>query len=288
MTSSRHKPVDAPRQSVVLERAFAAPRALLFRLFTEPEHLVRWWCPYPLTFPVCEWDPRPGGRLHLEMQFPDGTRYPFIGAFSEVEPPGRLVFSMQSDIDAEGMPQTEVVTTITFTERGDETVVRVEIAVVKAGPPTAESLAGMAFGWMQDFGRLAFYLLRWTKDGMKAGAAPVVTTPSEREIVITRAFAAPREQLFAALTDPAAVASEGDRVLAEPPELLVTSLAPLAAFGQDRVDAVHLSARDETTLLTRISLFPSKAERDGARAAGMIEEAIATYARLAVTLTARR
>src|SRR5207249_1792562 len=97
----------------------------------------------------------------------------------------------------------------TFKEHENQTVVRVQIDVVRACASTAQSLRGMAVGWMQDFGRLEFYLLPLTASSgrLRGGedATPVVTTPSDREIMVTRTFDAPRELIFKALTDPAAI-----------------------------------------------------------------------------------
>jgi uncharacterized protein YndB with AHSA1/START domain len=314
VTAPIHEPADAGRQTVVLERAFAAPRDLLFRLFTDPAHLVRWWVPYPLSFPVCEWDPRPGGALRLVLQLPDGTRIPCVGTFHEVVPPERVVFSTQGDLDEAGVPRIEMCQTVTFTERGGQTVVGVTIEVVKGGPTTAETLAGTEIGWMQDFGRLAFYLLSWTAPD--AGPTPVVTMPSEREIVVTRTFDAPRAEIFAVLTDPTAiprwwgpaaltttvesmdlrpfgawrvlrhrpdgetVGIRGEYLLIEPPELVATLSESDSTPGQSRIDAVHLFEQNGATRLTNISLFTTREERDRAFDSGLAREAVESYERL--------
>jgi uncharacterized protein YndB with AHSA1/START domain len=211
MTVSVHDRADAGRQRVVLERAFTAPRELVFSLFLDPAHLVRWWCPYPLTFPVCEFDARPGGAIHLVLQTSDGKRFPSIGTVLEVDPPKRLVFSTRRETVEPGSTQMEVLQTITFMERDDQTVIRVQIDVVQANETTPQTLAGMEIGWMQDFGRLEFYLLpRTDAGGVKRadaddGAKAVIRTPSDREIVVARTFNAPRSQIFKAITDPTTI-----------------------------------------------------------------------------------
>jgi uncharacterized protein YndB with AHSA1/START domain len=330
MNASIHEPATAERQRVVLERVFAAPRDLLFTLFTEPEHLKRWWCPYPLTFPVCEFEARPGAALNMVMETADGTRFSRLGTMIEVDPPDRLVFSEQQDMNASGVPETEVLQTITFTERGRETLVRVQIDVLRAGERTMQTLRGMDVGWMQDFGRLEFYLMSLAdvRAGQhNASPAPVVTTPSDREIVLSRTFAAPREEVFKALTDPATIPQwwgiagstttvetmnvcqdgrwrflvhqpngetvefSGQYFLIDPPELAVYSFEVGlrqggTPFDQLEIDAVHLIERDGRTLLTSISLFPSKDARDRALNAGIIDGAVNTYERLAHVLQA--
>jgi uncharacterized protein YndB with AHSA1/START domain len=327
MTVSIDKTVDASQQTVVLERTFTAPRDLVFSLFTDPAHLVRWWCPYPLTFAECEFDARPGGSLRYVMQASDGTRFPKIGTMLEVEPPARLVFSAQEDMDESGVPGTEVLQTITFTEHENQTVVRVQIDVVRACASTPQSLRGMAVGWMQDFGRLEFYLLPlMAANGSKRGkSTPVITTPSDREIMVTRSFDAPPEQIFKALTDATVIPSwwgprdvtttveqmdvrpsgrwrflqhrpdgdefSGEYFLIDPSELIVTSfeIGPIdgkTPFDQLQIDAVHLFERDGSTRMTSISLFPSKAERDNALDSDIVSRALESYERLAHVLSA--
>jgi uncharacterized protein YndB with AHSA1/START domain len=327
MTVSNRETVGAGRQRVVLERAFTAPRELVFSLFLDPEHLVRWWCPYPLTFPICEFDARPGGALHFVLQTSDGKRFPSIGTVLEVDPPKRLVFSTRRETVEPGSTQMEVLQSITFTERDDQTVIRVQIDVMQANETTPQTLAGMSIGWMQDFGRLEFYLLPLTdteetkrSEADDAGDA-VIRTPSDQEIVVTRTFNAPRELIFKAITDPATISNwwgprhmtttvetmdvrpqgewrylqhgpdgdarrfRGEYFLIEPPELVVTSFeidpqdGP-TEFNQIEIDAVHLFERDETTLLTNIALYPSKARRDSALDSGAARQTIESYERL--------
>lgn len=50
-----------------------------------------WFCPRPWTTPVVDWDLRPGGRANIEMQSPEGERFPYAGVFLEVEPGRKLV-----------------------------------------------------------------------------------------------------------------------------------------------------------------------------------------------------
>ena len=51
----------SPDQEIVITRDFAAPRELVFRAWTEPAHLARWWGPKGFTNPVYQWDARAGG-----------------------------------------------------------------------------------------------------------------------------------------------------------------------------------------------------------------------------------
>jgi uncharacterized protein YndB with AHSA1/START domain len=78
---------------LTMTRVFDAPRELVFRAWTDPERLKRWWGPKGFTNPVCEVDVRPGGAIRIHMRGPDGTVYPMTGAFIEIVEAERLVFT---------------------------------------------------------------------------------------------------------------------------------------------------------------------------------------------------
>ncbi|HEX4206637.1 MAG TPA: SRPBCC domain-containing protein [Ktedonobacteraceae bacterium] len=106
-----------------MERQFNAPRTLMFQVFTQPEHLKRWWAPQPYTLPVCIIDLRPGGIWHYCMRSPEGQEQWARAVYREIELPEKLVYTTTfADEHAnpiEGMP--EHLTTVTFTEEGGKT-----------------------------------------------------------------------------------------------------------------------------------------------------------------------
>lgn len=78
----------------VCTRWFAAPPELVFRAFTEPRLLERWFCPSAdVTVRVESCDPRPGGTYRFVFAFPDGRMVPVIGEYRTVTPSERLVFT---------------------------------------------------------------------------------------------------------------------------------------------------------------------------------------------------
>lgn len=81
------------RHELTLTRLIDAPRELLFRAWTEPELLKRWFTPRPWTTPVVEADVRPGGKSFVLMRGPDGEEQPCHGVYLEVVPGRRLVFT---------------------------------------------------------------------------------------------------------------------------------------------------------------------------------------------------
>ncbi len=141
--------------SLTFTRAFEAPRELVFRVWTDPLLLARWWGPACFTNPVCEFEARPGGRIHIDMTGPDGTVYPMGGEVLEIVAPERLVFTTTACEDAQGVPGLKAIDTITFQELGECTEIDLESRVVEATPEVTGALAGMEPGWAQSLERLA-------------------------------------------------------------------------------------------------------------------------------------
>src|SRR5260221_6829543 len=73
---------------------FNAPAPLVFRAFTEPALLERWFCPSPeVALRVERCEPHPDGAYRFVFYFPDGRAVPVIGEYKVVEPPHRLAFT---------------------------------------------------------------------------------------------------------------------------------------------------------------------------------------------------
>ena len=149
-------------QELVLTRAFDAPRELVFKVWTDPKHVARWWGPRGFTNPVCELDLRPGGAILIHMRGPDGTVYPMTGTYQEIVRPERLVFTSAA-LDSDGNPMFEVLTTVTFAEEGGKTKQILRARVIKKTAQAAPYLAGMEAGWTQSLERLAAYIATESK-----------------------------------------------------------------------------------------------------------------------------
>jgi uncharacterized protein YndB with AHSA1/START domain len=80
-------------RDLVLTRLIAAPRAALWRAWTEPALLQRWFAPAPYTVPLAELDVRPGGKSLVVMADPTGAQFPNRGIYLDVVPQERLVFT---------------------------------------------------------------------------------------------------------------------------------------------------------------------------------------------------
>lgn len=112
-------PCPASEPALIITRRFDAPRDLVFKVWTEWDHVVQWWGPKGFTTTIHEMDVRPGGVWRFIMHGPDGVDYKNRILFTEVLKPERLVFA--HDDDGEGEVGFQV--TVTFVAEGDKTIV---------------------------------------------------------------------------------------------------------------------------------------------------------------------
>jgi uncharacterized protein YndB with AHSA1/START domain len=84
---------DKPVNELRIERTLDAPRAAVWRAWTEPELLQEWYCPAPWRVAKVEFDLRPGGRNNVDMAGPDGEYVEGHGCWLEIVPETRLVFT---------------------------------------------------------------------------------------------------------------------------------------------------------------------------------------------------
>jgi uncharacterized protein YndB with AHSA1/START domain len=146
------------QREFTVTRVLDAPRELVWRAWTEPEPLARWWGPSGLTIPLntISMDVRPGGRLRATMVADaDGTRYPVDLVFREVVAPQRLVLAW-GDPGQPVPPEGAGVATVTFADRGDQT----ELVFHQTGSNTEEGHANAKAGWDQALERLAEYVAK--------------------------------------------------------------------------------------------------------------------------------
>ena len=149
-------------QEIVLTRVFDAPRELVFKAWTEPEHLMRWWAPKGCTTPFCKVDLRPGGAFHYCMRLPEGREIWGIGTYREIVAPERIVYT-DSFADAEGNPvapshygmsashPAETLVTVLFAEHNGKTKLTLRHSI----PQSVEEREGTQQGWNEMLDRLA-------------------------------------------------------------------------------------------------------------------------------------
>ncbi|ETR77104.1 activator of HSP90 ATPase [Afipia sp. P52-10] len=147
------------RQEFVVSRTFNAPRAQVWRAWTDADALARWWGPKGCTLRVIALDVRPGGIFHYAMEF--GGAPAMFGRFvyREVTAPEKLVF-VTSFADAAGSviraPFSEtwplgVHNTLTLTETGDQTALTLRGGPVDPTDAEYEIFLGMFPSMQQGF-----------------------------------------------------------------------------------------------------------------------------------------
>lgn len=132
-----------------IAQRFRAPPEVLFRAWTEPEQLKRWWGPGGFTVPECAIDLRPGGRYRIVMQPPDRAAHVLSGTYIAVEPPTRLVYTWSFD-GTQADDGAESLVTVEFRAVGDET----EVTVLQERLPNQPSRDMHRDGWKGSLDRL--------------------------------------------------------------------------------------------------------------------------------------
>lgn len=154
---------DAAKDELVITRIFDAPPELVWRAWTDPEHMKNWWGPKDFTCPFCRIDLKVGGKYLLCMKSEEGREFWVTGTYIEIIPNKKLVctdsFSDEkgnvvpaSDL---GMPgkdwPLEMYVTVTLEDLGGKT----KMTMKHVGIPGAEISDMTGSGWNQSFDKLA-------------------------------------------------------------------------------------------------------------------------------------
>ncbi len=155
---------------LALTRDFDAPRDLVWKAWTEPERLARWWGPAGSEIGVRSLDLRPGGVFHYGMRAPDGSEMWGRFVYREIEPPQRLVFVSSFSDETGGVTRNpwtavwplEVLNALTLAEHGGRTTLTLRGGPINATEEEMQAFAagaaGMRQGFDGTFGRLERYL----------------------------------------------------------------------------------------------------------------------------------
>jgi len=95
-------------------RLLNAPRELVWKVWTEPEHIKHWWGPSGFTNSISKMEVKPGGEWEFVMHGPDGTDYKNKHIYKEVVKPERLVL--------EHVTAPKFLITVTLEEQGNKTL----------------------------------------------------------------------------------------------------------------------------------------------------------------------
>jgi uncharacterized protein YndB with AHSA1/START domain len=174
MTSSKLETAEKTTEFVIT-RVFDAPRDLVWKAWTEPEHLAEWWGPKGCAVRVVKLDVRPGGTFHYAMQFKPGHDMWGRFVYREIAAPSRLVYVSSFSDEKGGITRApfsqlndtwplEVLNTLTLSERGGKTTITLRGAPINATEEERKMFASMFASMQQGFGgtfdKLAEYLAR--------------------------------------------------------------------------------------------------------------------------------
>lgn len=175
-------------RELIFTRLLNAPRSLVFKVWTDPEHVIKWWGPNGFTNTNHGMDVRPDGVWRFTMHGPDGVDYKNKIIFLEVVEPERLVYKHADDEDTEPI---NFQVTVTFEAQGDKT--NLTMRMLFDSREDLERVArefGATEGAHQHMARLDAYV-----------TALNIRTPIDHPFTIDRIFNAPASIVWKAITD---------------------------------------------------------------------------------------
>jgi uncharacterized protein YndB with AHSA1/START domain len=152
MKSERATTPESAERELRITRILDAPRRLVWKAWTDPEHLMRWWGPHARKTRVLAMDVRPGGGWHFHMRSPEGLEEWQRGVYREIVEHERLVFSYAFE-DKTGKRGHETTVTVTFDDLGAKTRLTVHHAVFDTVAVRDDHVRG----WDEALDRLAAY-----------------------------------------------------------------------------------------------------------------------------------
>jgi uncharacterized protein YndB with AHSA1/START domain len=181
------------QRDIVISRQVDAPRALVYRAFTDPAHLLRWFGPAGFTCRGAEVDLRVGGVWRIVMVGPDGAEYPVKGTYLEVVPGEKLVYLDEWVTDFK--PTQSMLVAVHLADRDGGT--RITLTTTAASEADRQALVamGMVEGWAESLDKLQAEV---------GTPRPRLTLAflNELEVVMVRTFRAPVTRVYEAYTRP--------------------------------------------------------------------------------------
>jgi len=142
---------SAADREIVATRVIDAPRAMVWKVWTEPDHVKNWWGPDGFTNTSERMEVRPGGVLKVVMHGPDGIDYQNKIVYDEIVKPERIVYTHTGGAQFQS--------TITFEDLGKKT--RITVSMVFETASERERVVkkfGAVEGLSQTLGRLNAYV----------------------------------------------------------------------------------------------------------------------------------
>lgn len=143
----------ASDRELVITRAFAAPRAIVFEAWSRPEHLIKWFGPRDFALAHCDVDFRIGGSYRFCMRSPEGEDHWVWGEYREIVEPERIVFTWNRE-HPNGEIWSSTIVELSFGENNGETAFTLRHTPFETVAYREEH----GIGWGQALDRLAEYV----------------------------------------------------------------------------------------------------------------------------------
>ena len=154
---------DTAKGELVITRIFDATPELVWRAWTDPEHMKKWWGPKDFTCPFCRIDLKVGGKYLFCMRSKEGQEFWSTGTYIEIIPnkklvctdsfsdnKGNIIHASEHGLPGKDWPM-EMYVTVTFEDLGGKT----RMTLKHAGLPEGEMSDMTGAGWNQSFDKLA-------------------------------------------------------------------------------------------------------------------------------------
>lgn len=156
-----------PIKEVVFERTYDAPLETVWKAWTDPETIKKWWGPDNVIIPECEIDLKVGGKIYIVMEAGEamgpykGTRWPMLGKFTVVEPNKKLSYDVNAWVEGQnknGETNIDQTTELTLTAENGKTKMNLKAVIHKTGPGAGMAVQGMQAGFTQQLEKLKKFL----------------------------------------------------------------------------------------------------------------------------------
>lgn len=151
-------PANNTNYNLIFERTTTLTPEQIWKAWTDPETLMKWFCPRPWKVTDCRIDLKAGGEFYTVMQSPEGQQFPNAGCFLEVVPNKKLVWTNMMTKDF--VPATDekmgfaFTVTLTLSRIGNETLYKAVVAHANDDGKKQHEQMGFQEGWGAAFNQL--------------------------------------------------------------------------------------------------------------------------------------
>lgn len=146
-------------KELTITKIFNAPVSEVYRAWTDPIVVAKWWGPDGVTSPECDIDLQIGGKIRIVMLAGEGLgpmagqRWPMEGEFTEIKDGKKLVFKNKA-VDESGKVLIDGQTTVTFDDEDGKTKLTMTTVAKAVSEESVEMIKGMNTGWTESIDKL--------------------------------------------------------------------------------------------------------------------------------------